>query len=286
MMWTLPAPAKLNLFLHITGVRDDGYHNLQTIFQLLDYSDEVTLLRRDDGVIRRTEGLAEVEPSDDLIVKAAQALKNYTGTTYGADVGVIKRLPVGGGIGGGSSDAATTLLGLNALWECYLPTDELLDIAVTLGADVPVFVAGHSAWAEGIGEQLTPMDLPEIWFLVLHPGVFVSTAKLFSSEVLTRNKSILKMRDFTDTDIENIFEVIVREQHPEVDSSLNWLSQFSAARMTGTGSCIFAGFNSFEEAEKVLRKMPVKWKGFVAKAVNVSPVFEAIDRYKKLSSFI
>lgn len=282
MMWTLPAPAKLNLFLHITGVRDDGYHNLQTIFQLLDYSDEVTLLRRDDGVIRRTEGLAEVEPSDDLIVKAAQALKNYTGTTYGADVGVIKRLPVGGGIGGGSSDAATTLLGLNALWECHLSTDELLDIAVTLGADVPVFVAGHSAWAEGIGEQLTPMELPAIWFLVLHPGVFVSTAKLFSSEVLTRNKSILKMRDFTDTDIENIFEVIVREQHPEVDLSLNWLSQFSAARMTGTGSCVFAGFNSFEEAEKVLKKMPVKWKGFVAKAVNVSPVFEAINQYKKV----
>lgn len=282
MMWTLPAPAKLNLFLHITGVRDDGYHNLQTIFQLLDYSDEVTLLRRDDGVIRRTEGLAEVEPSDDLIVKAAQALKNYTGTTYGADVGVIKRLPVGGGIGGGSSDAATTLLGLNALWECHLTTDELLDIAVTLGADVPVFVAGHSAWAEGIGDQLTPMELPAIWFLVLHPGVFVSTAKLFSSEVLTRNKSILKMRDFTDTDIENVFEVIVREQHPEVDLSLNWLSQFSAARMTGTGSCVFAGFNSFEEAEKVLKKVPVKWKGFVAKAVNVSPVFEAINQYKKV----
>jgi len=281
MIWTLPAPAKLNLFLHITGVRDDGYHNLQTIFQLLDYSDEVTLLRRDDGVIRRTEGLAEVEPSDDLIVKAAQALKNYTGTAYGADVGVIKRLPVGGGIGGGSSDAATTLLGLNALWECHLSTDELLDIAVTLGADVPVFVAGHSAWAEGIGEQLTPMDLPEIWFLVLHPGVFVSTAKLFSSEVLTRNKSILKMRDFTDTDIENIFEVIVREQHPEVDLSLSWLSQFSTARMTGTGSCIFAGFDSFEEAEKVLKDVPSKWKGFVAKAVNTSPVFEAINQYSK-----
>jgi 4-diphosphocytidyl-2-C-methyl-D-erythritol kinase len=281
MIWTLPAPAKLNLFLHITGVRDDGYHNLQTIFQLLDYSDEVTLLRRDDGVIRRTEGLAEVEPSDDLIVKAAQALKNYTGTAYGADVGVIKRLPVGGGIGGGSSDAATTLLGLNALWECHLSTDELLDIAVTLGADVPVFVAGHSAWAEGIGEQLTPMDLPEIWFLVLHPGVFVSTAKLFSSEVLTRNKSILKMRDFTDTDIENIFEVIVREQHPEVDLSLSWLSQFSTARMTGTGSCIFAGFDSFEEAEKVLKDVPGKWKGFVAKAVNTSPVFEAINQYSK-----
>jgi 4-diphosphocytidyl-2-C-methyl-D-erythritol kinase len=225
--------------------------------------------------------LAEVEPSDDLIVKAAQALKNYTGTTYGADVGVIKRLPVGGGIGGGSSDAATTLLGLNALWECHLSIDELLDIAVTLGADVPVFVAGHSAWAEGIGEQLTPMDLPEIWFLVLHPGVFVSTAKLFSSEVLTRNKSILKMRDFTDTDIENIFEVIVREQHPEVDLSLSWLNQFSTARMTGTGSCIFAGFDSFEEAEKVLKDVPSKWKSFVAKAVNTSPVFEAINQYSK-----
>ena len=281
MIWTLPAPAKLNLFLHITGVRDDGYHNLQTIFQLLDYSDEVTLLRRDDGVIHRTEGLADVAPSDDLIVRAAHALKNYSGTHYGADVGVIKRLPVGGGIGGGSSDAATTLLGLNALWECELSTESLLEIAVTLGADVPVFVAGQSAWAEGIGDQLTAMELPEIWFLVLHPGVFVSTAKLFSSEVLTRNKSILKMRDFTDTDIENIFENLVREQHPEVSLSLDWLGQFSTARMTGTGSCIFAGFDSYQEAEAVLEKMPKKWKGFIAKAVNTSPVFEAIKQYSK-----
>lgn len=275
-VWRLPAPAKLNLFLHITGRREDGYHNLQTIFQLLDYSDEVSLSLRHDGLIRRTSGLSDVPPQQDLIVKAAQALKEYTGTSYGADVGVEKRLPVGGGIGGGSSDAATTLLGLNAIWQCHLDKSELLSIAAALGADVPVFVNGYSAWAEGIGEQLTVLDLPEIWYLVIHPGVFISTAKLFSSEVLTRDKPILRIRDFPDADSENVFESVVREAHSEVDRSLNWLNNFSAARMTGTGSCLFASFESKQKAEDVLKQVPVEWSAFVAKAVNKSPVLEAL----------
>ena len=275
-VWRLPAPAKLNLFLHITGMREDGYHNLQTIFQLLDYSDEVSLSLRDDGLIHRTNGLADVPAEEDLIVRAAQALKDFTGTSYGANVGVEKKLPVGGGIGGGSSDAATTLLGLNALWQCGLEKAELLSIAAKLGADVPVFVNGHSAWAEGIGEKLTVLELPELWYLVIHPGVFISTAKLFSSEMLTRDKEILRMRVFPEADTENVFESVVRKTHSEVDKSLKWLDNYSTARMTGTGSCLFASFDSRQKAESVLKQVPDEWNAFIAKAVNNSPVLEAL----------
>ena len=275
-VWRLPAPAKLNLFLHITGMREDGYHNLQTVFQLLDYSDEVSLSLREDGLICRTNGLAEVPPEEDLIVRAAQALKSYSGSIYGANVGVEKRLPVGGGIGGGSSDAATTLLGLNELWQCGLKKAELLAIAAKLGADVPVFVNGYSAWAEGIGEKLTVLELPELWYLVIHPGVFISTAKLFSSEVLTRDKGILRIRDFPDADNENVFESVVRKTHFEVDKSLKWLDNYSAARMTGTGSCLFASFESHQKADEVLNQVPEEWNAFIAKAVNKSPVLEAL----------
>ena len=276
--WHLPAPAKLNLFLHITGVRDDGYHNLQTIFQLLDYSDEVTLKRRLDGVINRVSGLASVEPEDDLIVKAARALQKHTGTNYGVDLGVSKVLPIGGGIGGGSSDAATTLLGLNQLWQCNVPQQELLSIARSIGADVPVFVNGHSAWAEGIGEDLTPLELPEKWYIVIHPNVFISTKKLFSSKLLTRNKTVLRMRIFPTADNENVFESVVRKEYPEVEKSLQWLSKFAEdARMTGTGSCIFASFESKQQALAVMQKIPRKWVAFVAKAVNNSPLLEALE---------
>ena len=274
--WRLPAPAKLNLFLHITGVRDDGYHNLQTIFQLLDHSDEVTLKRRLDGEIHRVEGLSSVAPEDDLIVKAARALQVYTQTPYGADLGVQKVLPIGGGIGGGSSDAATTLLGLNQLWQCNVPESELLTIARSLGADVPVFVKGNSAWAEGIGEDLTPLELPEKWYVVIHPNVFISTAKLFSAKLLTRNKTPLKMRIFPTADDENVFESVVRKEHPEVDNSLQWLSKYSPARMTGTGSCVFASFDSQHQAVAVVQQLPRKWVAFVAKAVNNSPLLDAL----------
>ena len=274
--WYLPAPAKLNLFLHITGVREDGYHNLQTIFQLLDYSDEVSLSLREDGVIKRSHGLSYVKEEDDLIVKAAKALQDYTNTPLGANVGVEKKLPVGGGIGGGSSDAATTLLGLDKLWQCNLKKKELLSIATKLGADVPVFVNAHSAWAEGVGEELTNLELDEKWYVVIHPRVFISTAELFSSEVLTRNRTPLRIRDFPDADNENVFESLVRKKHFEVDKSLRWLNNYSSSRMSGTGSCVFAPFESRQNALEVLDQVPEQWSAFIARAVNRSPVLDAL----------
>jgi len=275
--WCIPAPAKLNLFLHITGVREDGYHDLQTIFQLLDYSDDVTLKRRQDGAIHRTCGLTGLDPEDDLIVKAAKLLKQYTNTKWGADLGVNKKLPVGGGIGGGSSDAASTLVGLNILWECHLPQVELLTLARTLGADVPVFANGKSAWAEGIGDVLTDIILPEKWYLVIYPNVHISTVKLFSSDRLTRDKALLKIRDFPDTDTSNVFENVARKQYPEVDNALNWLGSFSQSKMTGTGSCIYASFESENAACDVLAQVPKYWESFVAKSVEQSPMLTAIN---------
>ena len=277
-IWRIPAPAKLNLFLHITGVRGDGYHNLQTVFQLLDYFDEVTLQRRHDGIINRTCGLADLDPEDDLIVKAAKALQKYTGTHWGADLGVIKRLPVGGGIGGGSSNAASVLVGLNRLWQCNVPRAELLVLARSLGADVPVFVNGKNAWAEGIGDELTEINLPEKWYLVIHPSVHISTANLFSSDQLTRDKPLLKIRDFPDTDTSNSFEEVARKQYPEVDIALRWLGKFSESKMTGTGSCIFASFDSLEDANKVLTMVPECWNGFVGKSVSRSPMLDTRDK--------
>jgi len=277
-LWRIPAPAKLNLFLHITGVREDGYHNLQTVFQLLDIADEVSLQRREDGVINRTNGLEGLEAEDDLIVTAAKALKEYTKTPWGADLGVEKNLPVGGGIGGGSSDAASTLVGLNKLWECNLSSGELQAIARSLGADVPVFVNGKNAWAEGIGDRLTEIDLPVKWYLLIHPRVHISTAKLFSSEQLTRDKAILKIRDFPDTDTSNVFEEVARKQYPEVDAALHWLGKFAKPKMTGTGSCIFSSFDSQEDANKVLSQVPKQWKALVAESVSKSPMLTVIDK--------
>ena len=275
--WRIPAPAKVNLFLHITSVREDGYHNLQTIFQLLDLSDEVTLCRRSDGVINRTNGLADLAPEDDLIVRAAKALKTHTKTEWGADLGVLKRLPVGGGIGGGSSDAATTLMGLNRLWQCNLSSHELKMLARSLGADVPVFVNGTNAWAEGIGDLLTEINLPEKWFLLIHPGVHISTAKLFSSDLLTRDKAVLRICDFPDTDTSNVFEEVARKEYPEVDTVLRWLDCFHKSKMTGTGSCIFATFESKEEALKVFNQVPERWSSYLVKSVERSPMLAVLD---------
>ena len=276
-VWRIPAPAKLNLFLHITSVREDGYHNLQTIFQLLDHSDEVSLQRRIDGKIHRTNGLKGLDPADDLIIKAAKLLKQYTGTEWGANLGVSKQLPVGGGIGGGSSNAASTLVTLNKLWQCHLSQTELLALGRSLGADVPVFINGKNAWAEGIGDLLTDIDLPEKWYLVIHPDVHISTANLFSSDELTRDKALLKIRDFPDTDTSNVFEEVARKQYPEVDEVLRWFGEFSKPKMTGTGSCVFAGFDSELVANQLLTQVPEHWNGFVAKSVTQSPMVSAID---------
>lgn len=283
---TLPAPAKLNLFLHITGQREDGYHLLQTIFQFLDYSDEITLNLRTDDKIQRIKGLEDIPQESDLCVRAANLLQSQTNSSLGVDISINKILPIGGGIGGGSSDAATVLLGLNKLWQCGLSTQDLAAIGLSLGADVPVFINGFAAWAEGVGEQLTPINLPEKWFLVVHPKVFVSTSEIFADQGLTRDCEPIKIARFLrDSGIEekldtvsNVFEPVVRNRYQEIADAIDWLSNFSSARLTGTGSCLFASFTSQSSAKQVLSQLPKdrQWQGFVAKGVNTSPLLLAL----------
>ena len=271
-----PAPAKLNLFLHVTGRRPDGYHELQTLFQLIDLSDTVSLSVTDDGRIERPAGPAGVDPDSDLTVRAAKALQAATGCRAGASIRIAKRIPMGGGLGGGSSDAATVLLALNHLWGCGLPVDELARLGLPLGADVPVFVRGSSAWAEGVGEQLVPVELPERWYVVIHPGVAVPTRDVFQSPELTRNTPVITIRAFFGPEgssgSRNDCEPVVRARYPEVADALSWLGNFAPARLTGTGSCIFAAFGSAMDAERVAARAPDRWRAFVARGLNVSPV--------------
>jgi len=279
MVLTLPAPAKLNLFLHITGRRSDGYHLLQTVFQLLDHGDELHFSRSDsldgDGTIVLNE-LPGVAPQDNLIYRAARALQHHSGTNLGAEIRLTKRLPSGGGLGGGSSDAATTLLGLNRLWNLNLSLDTLADIGLTLGADVPVFVQGRSAWAEGIGERLTPIELPPCWYLVIFPGCTVNTGEIFSHRELTRDDVAITIRAFLGAGGKNSCQPVAEKLYPAVAQARQWLDRFSPARMTGTGSCVFASFASALAAGEVLEKLPGSWKGFVAQGVNVSPAHTAL----------
>jgi 4-diphosphocytidyl-2-C-methyl-D-erythritol kinase len=271
-----PAPAKLNLFLHVTGRRPDGYHELQTLFQLIDLCDTVAIRVGDDGRIERPSGPVGVDPDSDLTVRAAKALQGATGCRMGASIRITKRIPMGGGLGGGSSDAATVLLALNHLWQCGLSVDELAGLGLPLGADVPVFVRGSSAWAEGVGERLEPVELPERWFVVIHPGVAVPTKDVFQSPELTRNTPVITIRAFFGpgglAGSRNDCEPVVRALYPEVADALSWLEKFAPARLTGTGSCIFAAFGSAIEAERVAARAPDRWRAFVARGLNVSPV--------------
>ncbi|HEX4676407.1 MAG TPA: 4-(cytidine 5'-diphospho)-2-C-methyl-D-erythritol kinase [Steroidobacteraceae bacterium] len=271
-----PAPAKLNLFLHVTGRRPDGYHELQTLFQLIDLSDTVSLSVTDDGRIERPAGPAGVDPDSDLTVRAAKALQAATGCRAGASIRIAKRIPMGGGLGGGSSDAATVLLALNHLWGCRLPVDELARLGLPLGADVPVFVRGSSAWAEGVGERLVPVELLERWYVVIHPGVAVPTRDVFQSPELTRNTPVITIRAFFGPDggsgSRNDCEPVVRARYPEVADALSWLGNFAPARLTGTGSCIFAAFGSAIDAERVAARAPDRWRSYVARGLNESPV--------------
>ena len=278
-MMNLLAPAKLNLFLHITGQREDGYHLLQTVFQFLDYCDEIELKRRADGKIKRLAGLKSIKAEDDLVIQAANLLKAHTKTSQGVEISVNKKLPVGGGLGGGSSDAATVLVGLNTLWNCNLSTKELANLGLTLGADVPVFVHGVAAWAEGIGEELKPIILAEEWFVVVHPNIFVSTVELFSDKALTRDCEPCKMTRFLEGQVGNVFEPVVRNKHVEVAQALDWLSAYSKARLTGSGSCIFAKFPNKTVAKQVLNELPSRWNGFVAKGLNKSPLQTSLEKY-------
>jgi 4-diphosphocytidyl-2-C-methyl-D-erythritol kinase len=271
-----PAPAKLNLFLHVTGRRADGYHELQTLFQLIDLADTIAIRVREDGAIERPEGPRDVPAESDLAVRAARTLKAASGTRLGADLRVLKRIPQGGGLGGGSSDAATTLVALNELWNCGLTTPDLATLGLPLGADVPVFIGGLTAWGEGIGERLTPVELPERWYLIIHPGCSVSTREVFQSPELTRNSPLITIRGFFESGGRNDCEVAVRRLCPEVGEALDWLARFAPAHLTGTGSCVFAACESAIEAERLAARVPDRWTSTVARGLNASPVLERL----------
>ncbi|HAU80722.1 MAG TPA: 4-(cytidine 5'-diphospho)-2-C-methyl-D-erythritol kinase [Stenotrophomonas sp.] len=278
---TWPAPAKLNLFLHITGRRPDGYHQLQTVFRLLDWGDRIHLRVRDDGRIRR-EGpsVAGVAEADDLAIRAAHLLKAAANIVQGADIGVEKRVPAGGGFGGGSSDAATVLVALNRLWGTGLEADALAALGLQLGADVPVFVRGHNAWAEGVGELLTPIALPPAWFVLVHPGVHVPTPALFASPDLTRDAPVAKIADFASGSLlGNAFEPVLRRREPAVEAALAALSSIGRARLTGSGSGCFVEFATRAAAEQGLAQLPKELRAWVAAGVERSPLLDVLERY-------
>ncbi len=268
----LPAPAKINLFLHIVGRRPDGYHLLQTAFRLLDWGDEIHLRPRSDGRILRTTDVPGVAAEADLVVRAARALQQATGTRMGAEIGVRKRIPMGGGLGGGSSDAATVLIALNRMWACELPRKRLQEIGLALGADVPFFIFGETAFAEGVGEALQPLSVPPAWYVMVAPDVAVPTAEIFSAEELTRDTEPIIMRAFATHATRNDMQATVCKRFPEVAEALVWLSQHGAARMSGSGACIFAPFDSKEEADQVATAAPQGWKVWVAAGLDRHPL--------------
>nr|WP_282451957.1 4-(cytidine 5'-diphospho)-2-C-methyl-D-erythritol kinase [Marinobacter koreensis] len=282
---TLPSPAKLNLFLHIVGRRHDGYHELQTVFQFLDYGDDITFtLTPDQPDIRLARPIPGVPDDDNLIIRAARALATHSRHSLpGVVIDIEKRLPMGGGLGGGSSNAATTLVGLNHLWQLGLSLDQLAEIGLGLGADVPVFVRGHAAFGEGVGERLTPVNPPEDWFLVLKPACNINTGKIFSEEGLTRDTPKIKIAPAFEGDASryrNDCEDVVRQLYPEVHKSLEWLSQFGPARLTGTGACIFGRFPTESAARIIWESKPSGITGFVAKGVNISPLHKKLTELK------
>jgi 4-diphosphocytidyl-2-C-methyl-D-erythritol kinase len=272
-----PAPAKLNLFLHITRQREDGYHELQTAFQFLDYSDELTFEVTEDADIELMTPMDGVAEEDNLIIRAAKLLQHTAQTPQGVRIELLKRLPMGGGVGGGSSDAATTLVALNALWQCELSTPQLAQLGLSLGADVPIFVAGYAAWAEGVGETLTPINPAEPWYAVIKPNCHVSTKEIFSDVELTRDCEPITISRFLSGEGSNVCEPIVKKHYNEVAKALDWLAQYAPPRMTGTGACVFAAFDTQAEAERVIKELPSNWQGFVAKGCNRSPLMECLS---------
>ena len=270
---TVPAPAKLNLFLHVTGRRDDGYHRLETLLVAIDLGDTITLTCRDDGVIARTSELPGVAPEDDLVVRAAAALRREGGCSPGADIAVTKRIPLGGGLGGGSSDAATVLLALNRLWGANLPRAELMRIGAALGADVPFFLGGGPALARGIGEHLTPVSLPALWVAVIAPAILVSTASVFAAPELTRNAASVKMDVFSEGYGRNDLQAVAAARYPDIGVALGNLGERSRlARMTGSGGCVFAPFASEAEARAAIDARPPGMQGFVARTLARHPL--------------
>jgi 4-diphosphocytidyl-2-C-methyl-D-erythritol kinase len=271
-----PAPAKLNLFLHVVGRRADGYHLLQTVFRFIDFGDTVSLRLRDDHAIMRLTDLPGVPADKDLVVRAARLLQEAGGVSRGADIAVEKRLPMGGGLGGGSSDAATTLLALNRLWELNFSRERLMALGLQLGADVPIFVYGRNAFAEGVGERFTAVDLPPAWYIVLAPRVAVPTAEVFSAPELTRNTLPVKISPFSAGRVclegHNDLEPVVVQRYPQVAEHLGWLKKYGDARMTGSGACVFAAFETEQAARAVFAKKPAGMQGFVAQGLDHHPL--------------
>ena len=275
---TYLSPAKINLFLHITSKRDDGYHNLQTIFQLLDFYDEIDFSLRNDGKINRTSGNEDILISDDLMIKSAKKLKQYSETNFGVDIKIIKKIPTGGGLGGGSSNAATTLVTLNKLWNLKLTNTELISIGKDIGADVPIFIEGRSSWAEGIGEILTPLNLPEYYYLVVSINKQISTREIFSHKALTMSPLQRKITDFSlvSNPHNDCLDAAI-DLESEIKDALMYLNStrkhVDEARMTGSGSCVFVAFENESDALIANKELPSKWVGFVAKAIDKSPLY-------------
>ena len=269
---TWPAPAKINLFLHITGRLENGYHSLQTNFQFLDYGDSLSFDINQSSQITVTPEVDGILPEQNLIYRAAMLLKSYVDNQVGVNINLLKILPMGAGLGGGSSNAATTLVALNHLWKINLSNDKLASLGLSLGADVPIFVRGYAAFAQGIGEDLTPITPPQPWYLIIWPGVSVSTAEIFNLPELPRNTPKITLEQLTTAKLKNDCQEVTKNRYPEVAMALDWLLQYVPAKMTGTGSCVFGEFSSHADAIIALEKLPKNMHGFVAKGINTSPL--------------
>ena len=271
------APAKLNLFLHVVGRRSDGYHLLQTAFRLLDWGDRLSFELREDGDVARITDVAGVPAEQDLAVRAARLLQRSTGCRRGANISIDKRLPMGGGLGGGSSDAATTLIALNRLWRTGLERGRLAALGLQLGADVPFFIFGRDAFAEGVGEELQPVELPPAWYVVVAPPVTVPTAEIFSAKELTRDTEAIKITDFAASITRNDLQAVACNRYPEVGAAIDWLSQFAPARMTGSGACVFAQVASESDADRIVESCPGRFRAWKAPSLMRHPLHDWVD---------